>query len=58
MIVPILEEVVVVEKRLMLKEELHISKQRIETHKPQRVTLRSEEVNVERIDNHQHKENH
>lgn len=58
MIVPILEEVLVVEKRLMLTEELHISKQRVETHKPQRVTLRSEEVSVEHIDNHQHKENH
>jgi len=58
MIVPILEEILVVEKRLMLTEEIHISKQRIETHKPQRVTLRSEEVTVERIDNHQHKENH
>jgi stress response protein YsnF len=58
MIVPILEEILVVEKRLMLTEELHISKQRMETHKPQRVTLRSEEVTVERIDNHQHKESH
>jgi uncharacterized protein (TIGR02271 family) len=58
MIVPILEEVLVVEKRLMLTEELHISKQRIETHKPQHVTLRSEEVSVEHIDNHQHKEAH
>jgi len=58
MIVPILEEILVVEKRLMLTEELHISKQRMETHKPQRVTLRSEEVTVERMDNHQHKESH
>jgi len=57
MIVPILEEILVVEKRLMLTEEIHISKQRMEIHKPQRVTLRSEEVTVERIDNHQHKEN-
>jgi len=56
MIVPVLEEVLVVEKRLMLIEELHISKQRVETHNPQRVTLRSEEVAVERIDGHQHKE--
>ena len=50
MIVPLLEEVLVVEKRLMLKEELHISKRQTEVHNPQRVILRSEEVTVERID--------
>lgn len=49
MIVPLLEEVLVVEKRLMLKEELHISKQRNETRNPQQFTLRSEEAIVERI---------
>ncbi len=48
MIIPLLEEVLVVEKRLMLKEEIRITRQRTETHKPQRVTLRSEEVNIER----------
>ncbi|MCA1566415.1 MAG: YsnF/AvaK domain-containing protein [Acidobacteria bacterium] len=49
MIISLLEEVVVVEKRLMLKEELHITKGEIETYKPQRVTLRSEEAVVERV---------
>lgn len=49
MIVPVLEEVLVVEKRLMLKEELHISKRRVEVHKPQQVTLRREEAIIERI---------
>lgn len=49
MIVSLLEEVLVVEKRLMLKEEVHITKRRSETHKPQRVTLRSEEAAVERF---------
>lgn len=48
-IIPVLEEVLVVEKRLMLKEELHIIKRQFETHDPQRVTLRGEEVTVERI---------
>jgi stress response protein YsnF len=33
----------------MLREEIHIRKQRIETHQPQRITLRSEEVRVERV---------
>ncbi|MCA1556416.1 MAG: YsnF/AvaK domain-containing protein [Acidobacteria bacterium] len=49
MIVSLLEEVLVVEKRLMLKEELHITKGEIETFKPQRITLRSEEAVVERV---------
>lgn len=53
MIVSLLEEVLVVEKRLMLKEELHITKEEVETYKPQRVTLRSEEATVERVDGHE-----
>jgi uncharacterized protein (TIGR02271 family) len=48
-IIPVLEEVLVVEKRLILKEELHIIKRRFETRDPQRVTVRGEEVTVERI---------
>ena len=50
MIVPIMEEVLVVEKRLVLKEELHIRKRHVETHRPQQVTLRREEVRVERLE--------
>jgi uncharacterized protein (TIGR02271 family) len=49
MIIPLLEEVLVVEKRLMLKEELHVRKESVETHRPQRVMLRSEEAFVERV---------
>ncbi|HLL91068.1 MAG TPA: YsnF/AvaK domain-containing protein, partial [Tepidisphaeraceae bacterium] len=49
MIVPILEEVVVIEKRVMLKEELHIRKRAREHHAPQDVTLRVEEARVERV---------
>ena len=48
MIVPVLEEVLVVEKRLMLKEELHITRRKNTVHQPQEATLRSEEVIVER----------
>ena len=48
-IISIVEEVLVVEKRLMLREEIHIRKQRIETHQPQHITLRSEEVRIERV---------
>jgi uncharacterized protein (TIGR02271 family) len=50
MIISLLEEVLVVEKRLMLKEELHITKGEVETYKPQRITLRTEEAVVERVD--------
>ncbi len=49
-IIPLLEEVVVMEKRLMVKEELRITKRRIEEHASQKVTLRREEVVVERLD--------
>jgi uncharacterized protein (TIGR02271 family) len=48
-IISVVEEVLVVEKRWMLREEIHIRKQRVETHQPQRITLRSEEVQVERV---------
>jgi uncharacterized protein (TIGR02271 family) len=48
-IISVVEEVLVVEKRLMLREEIHIRTQRIETHQPQQITLRSEEVQVERV---------
>jgi len=51
LIVPLMEEVLVVEKRLILKEELHITKHRKEIRNPQQVTLRREEAEVERIDN-------
>jgi uncharacterized protein (TIGR02271 family) len=48
-IISLVEEVLVVEKRWMLREEIHIRQQRIETHQPQRITLRSEDVQVERV---------
>ncbi|MDQ3133688.1 MAG: YsnF/AvaK domain-containing protein [Acidobacteriota bacterium] len=57
MVVPLLEEVLVIEKRLMLKEELRITKRMVETHKPQRVTLRREEATIERLDHHGQDEN-
>lgn len=49
LIVSILEEVLVVEKRLMLKEEVRITRTRTEVHQPQVVTLRTEEAVVEGI---------
>jgi uncharacterized protein (TIGR02271 family) len=50
MIVSLLEEVMVVEKRLMVKEELHITKEQVESYRPQRVRLRTEEATVERVE--------
>ena len=50
LIIPVVEEVVVMEKRLMVREELHITTRRIEEQAAQRVMLRREEVVVERLD--------
>ncbi len=48
MIIPVVEEVLVVEKRLMLKEELHITQRQQEIRQPQRIILRREDIAVER----------
>jgi len=48
MIIPLLEEVLVVEKRLMLREEVHVRKLSKEVHDPQEVLLRNEQVEIER----------
>ena len=48
LVLPVLEEVVVVERRLMLKEEVRISKRVSETRSQQTVTLRSEDVKIDR----------
>ncbi len=50
-ILPVLEEVLVVEKHLILREELHITRKREEYRDPQNITLRKEEIEVERVDN-------
>ena len=48
MIIPILQEVVVLEKRLVLVEELRVTAHQVQTQETQQVTLRKEEVSVER----------
>lgn len=50
MVISVVEEVIVVEKRLMLREELRISKRQLEQRINEKVTLRSEELTVERFD--------
>lgn len=49
-IVPIMEEVLVVEKRLLLKEEVRITRRARTVHDPRRVILRSEEAVIEPLD--------
>jgi uncharacterized protein (TIGR02271 family) len=49
-IIPLLEEIIMVEKRLVLREELHVRKRRIEEPHTEQITLRREEANVERRD--------
>ena len=48
-IVTLVEEVVVVEKRLRATEEIRITKRRSVRREPQQVTLRREEAVVERL---------
>lgn len=48
MIIPVVEEQLVLKKRLFLVEEIHVRKQVVESHEPQRITLLKEEVEVNR----------
>lgn len=47
-IIPVLREVMVVQKRYEIVEEIRITKRRIETTDTQQITLRKEEVHIER----------
>jgi uncharacterized protein (TIGR02271 family) len=49
-IVPVLEEVIVTQKRIILKEELRITRVRRTVRDPQRVSLRREKVTAEEFD--------
>ncbi len=46
-IIPVMEEVLVVEKRILLKEEVHVTRQRRTEEQTRTVNLREEEVLVE-----------
>jgi uncharacterized protein (TIGR02271 family) len=50
LVVPVLEEVLVVEKQLRLKEEVHITRRQREVRAPQKVSLKAEQVSVEHFD--------
>ena len=47
MIIPVLEEVLV--KRILLVEEIRITKHTVQTNEQQDITLRKEQVTVERV---------
>lgn len=49
-IVSVHEEVLVVEKRLLLKEELHLTTRKVDRRETQRVSLRKESAEVERTE--------
>jgi stress response protein YsnF len=51
-IIPLIEEVLVVEKRLLLREELRITRRQTTVSNPQVYTLRREDISVERGDEH------
>jgi uncharacterized protein (TIGR02271 family) len=57
MIIPVLREVVVVEKRLVLVEELRVTKNQIQTQDTQQVTLRREEIEVRRASENDSQQN-
>lgn len=50
LIIPVFEEVVVVERRMRLKEELHITRIRREEPHTQTMMLKTEQVSIERFD--------
>lgn len=54
LVVPVFEEVLVVQKQLLFKEEVRITRNRLQVHEAQTVHLRSEQVDVERFDEGKH----
>lgn len=51
MIIPVLREEIIVQKRLILVEEIHVTKHHEQKSRPQKVKLRREEIVVERENN-------
>ncbi len=49
-IIPVMKEVLLVRKQLMLVEEVRLTKTRVEVRHPQTVLLRTEAAHVERVD--------
>jgi len=49
LVIPLYEELLVIEKRIVLKEEIRVTTRRSVAHEPQTVTLKREEAVVERV---------
>ena len=49
MIIPVVKEVVVIEKKLLLIEEVHVTKHILQQTQEQTVPLRREEIEIERF---------
>ena len=49
-IIPIMEEIMIVTKQLVLKEEIRITRRREQSHYQQTVPLRAEEVEIKRLE--------
>lgn len=49
LIIPVVEEQIVIQKKLLLVEELRVRKEIIEHHQPQSVNVRKEEVEIKRV---------
>jgi uncharacterized protein (TIGR02271 family) len=49
-IIPVMEEIVIVTKQLVLKEEIRITRHREKSHYHETVPLRAEEVEVQRLE--------
>jgi uncharacterized protein (TIGR02271 family) len=50
LIVPVVEEEIIVKRRLVLKEEIHIVRRRVDDHATGTVTLGREHATIERLD--------
>jgi uncharacterized protein (TIGR02271 family) len=51
MIIPVLQEVTVIEKKLLLVEEIHVTKTSVSSEEVKEIALRKEEIKIERNDN-------
>jgi len=50
MIIPVLQEITVVEKKILLVEEIHVTKSTFSSTETKEITLRKEEIKIERRD--------
>jgi uncharacterized protein (TIGR02271 family) len=49
MVIPVVEEQVVIQKKLLLVEEIRVRREVVEHHQPQSVNVRKEEVEIKRV---------